>query len=256
VTRAGRLILAGLAAVAISSAVLAGGIAAAELSKTYDVGVAECKHATSDLLCDQVSTVDVQTEGVLRVQFTAAATHCAPVIVHLSVDGAERFVSGPLGPGESAPTQDFGPIVAGSHTLGVQAEGVIGGCNAGTTSSWGGQLAVAVSGAPTVTPTPPPAAPTPTPAPQPTGSIGGADYTPLILGFAGLVAIGATVTWYSLRRDRTPVSSAAFPTDPHRDAVFPTDPHRDAAYPTDPHRDAEIPPNPIVPPDQDSLPGS
>jgi hypothetical protein len=49
-------------------------------------------------------------------------------------------------PGESTGVQDFGPISAGVHALGVQAEGTEGGCNSGSIASWSGTLTLTVSG--------------------------------------------------------------------------------------------------------------
>ncbi|MBI2781396.1 MAG: hypothetical protein HYX55_06345 [Chloroflexi bacterium] len=217
-----RTVLVALAVAALAVGIAATAAVADDLTQTFDVGVAACDNAPPAQLCTPVAKVSVTTQGTLRVAFTAAATHCSPIIAHLLVDGVEKFVSAQLGPGETTPTQDFGPVTAGDHVLGVQGEGVVGGCNAGATSSWGGTLAVAVSGAPTVTPTPPAESvvPRPTPAPGNLGTGTGADYTPLLAGFAGLVIVGGGALWsLTQRRAKVPISrtspeSIAFPPDP------------------------------------------
>jgi hypothetical protein len=89
--------------------------------------------------------VTVQTASVLMINFIAAPTHCSDVLVLILVGGVEKFVSGPLAPGVSTGLQNLGPVPEGSYTLGVQAEGVVGGCNSGTIGSWAGTLDVTTS---------------------------------------------------------------------------------------------------------------
>ena len=40
---------------------------------------------------------------------------------------------------------DLGPVASGAHTVGVQAMGVLGGCNTGGLGLWGGELDVTTS---------------------------------------------------------------------------------------------------------------
>lgn len=89
-------------------------------------------------LSDPYFTVNVSTAGQLDVEYVASAGHCSNVIMHFLVDGTEQAVSGPLTPGQSTGFVVLGPVSPGTHTLGLQAEGVVGGCNAGTLGNWGG----------------------------------------------------------------------------------------------------------------------
>src|SRR5262249_17537181 len=136
-SRASALVL-----LALSSAVFVGAAAAADLTRSFAVGVDPCDGAGSTELCTPIPTVALPTDGVLRAEFTASAGHCSDAIVHLLVDGVEVFTSAPLAPGASTGVQDFGPVTAGVHTVGVQIEGVVGGCNSGSTISWAGTLSL------------------------------------------------------------------------------------------------------------------
>ena len=105
-----------------------------------------CDNGATQQLCTPIPTVALPTDGVLQVRFDASATHCSPMIAHLLVDGVERFASGALAPGQGTAVLDFGSVAAGVHAVGVQAEGVVGGCNTGTTQIWEGTLGLTVSG--------------------------------------------------------------------------------------------------------------
>ena len=218
----------GLLMAAMLAVVATGAAAAAEVTQSLSVGVAACDNATTEQLCTPVSEVSVTTDGVLRVEFVAAASHCSDFIAHLLVDGVERFVSDPLAPGQGTGAQDFGPVEAGAHTVGVQGEGVPGGCNTGVTGSWAGTLSVVVSQA--AAPSAAPSA-SPVPAAGPIES-GGADYTPLIFGALGLGALAAgAFAVYQVRKPRTSLDPGATPPDPVLPALDPVG----------------IPPNPILP---------
>ncbi len=116
------------------------------LTFSFAVRVDDCVAGATPELCTPIPTVPLPTDGVLRVQFDSASGQCSNVIAHLLVDGVERFVSGALPPGESTGVQDFGPVTVGGHAVGVQGEGVVGGCNAGSLASWGGTLTLTVTG--------------------------------------------------------------------------------------------------------------
>jgi hypothetical protein len=90
--------------------------------------------------------VAVPTEGALQVAFVASPDHCSDIIAHLLVDGVERSRSAPLAPGASTGVLDLGPVSPGTHQVGVQAEGILGGCNTGHLAAWSGTLSVGVSG--------------------------------------------------------------------------------------------------------------
>ena len=219
-----------------SSLALATGVMAGDSDQIYPVSV-NCDDPTKQL-CTPIASVSVTTTGTLVVDFRTASTHCSAAIAHLLLDGTEVFVSPPLGPAVSTGPKDLGPVAAGEHVVGVQIEGVAGGCNAGGVGAWGGTLTITVSGEAAAseaagTPTTPPAAPTPTPAPGAGGGVAATDNTPLIAGLAVLVLlIGGLFAYSYLRRGRL-----AMTTDTPTDAAGPTDPHTpsDAAGPTDPY---------------------
>lgn len=135
-----------LVAFALSGALSATGAAADDLTRSFDVGVGACDAAGFAQLCTPVPSVALPTDGVFRVAFDASINHCSAIIAHVLVDGVERFASGALPPGQSTGLLDFGPIAAGVHAVGVQAEGVTGGCNTGSLGSWEGTLSLTVSG--------------------------------------------------------------------------------------------------------------
>jgi hypothetical protein len=189
--------------------VAATGAAAADLTQSFSVGVDACDNATTEQLCTPASEVSVTTEGVLRVEFVAATSHCSDFIAHLLVDGVERFVSDPLAPGQGTGAQDLGPVTAGAHTVGVQGEGVLGGCNSGVTGSWAGTLSVVVSGDAGAG-----ASLTPSPAAVPVDG-GGTDYTPLIVGLLGVAVLGVGgFAVYQIRKPRIPLDPVGIPPNP------------------------------------------
>ncbi|HVE48454.1 MAG TPA: hypothetical protein VNG69_02415 [Casimicrobiaceae bacterium] len=96
-------------------------------------------------LSSNVFTVNVQTLGALQVEYTAAATHCSDVRIHFLVDGVERALSGFVTPGTSTGFFNVGPVSAGAHTVALQAEGRVGGCNTGVLGAWGGTTSITVS---------------------------------------------------------------------------------------------------------------
>jgi len=116
------------------------------LTFSFAVHVDDCVAGATPQLCTPIPTVPLPTDGVLKVEFESANGQCSNVIAHLLVDGVERFVSGALPPGEGTGMQDLGPVAVGGHAVGVQAEGVVGGCNAGSLASWGGTLMLTVTG--------------------------------------------------------------------------------------------------------------
>lgn len=106
-------------------------------------------------LCDPPFFVSVETGSVLQVQYFVRPTHCASVRVGLLVDGTLKATTDFLGwPGAPAPFSglaldtglvDLGPVSAGAHVVGVQAEGQVSGCNVGQLDDWGGSLRVLTS---------------------------------------------------------------------------------------------------------------
>ena len=50
-----------------------------------------------------------------------------------------------LAPGEASGTFDLGPVSAGTHVLGIQGEGAVGGCNSGIELGFGGTVQITLS---------------------------------------------------------------------------------------------------------------
>lgn len=67
---------------------------------------------------------------VLRLQFTAASTNCGAITLDFQEDGFDVYITDQLGPGDSTPMVNVGPVIPGTHLLIVQATGV----EAGATS--------------------------------------------------------------------------------------------------------------------------
>jgi len=103
-----------------------------------------CVTPTSEL-CSPPANIPVTTSGVLQVSYAAPITHCGDVLIHFLVDGVERAATAFLGPGQASGTFDLGPVSAGSHTLGVQGEGRVGGCNTGIELGFGGTVQITLS---------------------------------------------------------------------------------------------------------------
>lgn len=91
-------------------------------------------------LCTPVPSIPFHAKysGPVLVEFTANRNHCADMIAHIIVDGNE-WGSNTVSPGQSDEGYEI-PMEKGDHTIGVQAEGIEGGCNTGSVSAWGGTL--------------------------------------------------------------------------------------------------------------------
>lgn len=89
-------------------------------------------------LCSPPFTTSVTTTGLLQLSYTASAGHCSDVRIHFIVDGVERALSAFLTAGQSSGLFDVGPVTPGTHTITLQAEGRLGGCNVGSVGNWGG----------------------------------------------------------------------------------------------------------------------
>lgn len=114
--------------------------AAAPVTTTYGPFSVNCTAGVQ--LCNNTFSQTVTTTGLLQVQYNASAGHCSNVRAHILVDGAERAVTAFLTPGQSSGFFDVGPVGAGSHTVALQGEGTVGGCNAGLLANWGGTMDV------------------------------------------------------------------------------------------------------------------
>ena len=125
--------------------VVLGLFAGASAAQTTTVPVSVNCTSVGTELCTPLFDIPVTTTGVLNVSYTAAPTHCGPIFVHFFVDGVERAATTTLGPGETSALFSLGPVSAGNHILGVQGEGVVGGCNIGFMTGWGGSVQITVS---------------------------------------------------------------------------------------------------------------
>jgi uncharacterized protein (TIGR03437 family) len=80
--------------------------------------------------------------GTMTLTYTVPLNACATWRVHIYVDSTMLGTTGFL----QAPALSSGPIAvnvtAGSHTIGLQAEGETGGCDTGTLSAWSGTLSI------------------------------------------------------------------------------------------------------------------
>jgi hypothetical protein len=108
----------------------------------YPVGIAPCEGEIP--LCNPAQHFNVTTDGTLNAEVRADAENCYPIVVRLSVDDTEKFVSGTMAPGASTGVATLGPVSAGTHKLSVAADvASSGSCDV---RSWFGTLAVTTSG--------------------------------------------------------------------------------------------------------------
>jgi hypothetical protein len=123
-------------ATAATALALAAPASAKPFTQDSYIEVPQCQPATAQL-CPQIPTASVGAVMSPTVSFTTNSNHCSDIIAHIVIDGVE-VGSDLLEPGETTP--DFPLEGLRSHSVGVQAEGVEGGCNNGTLSAWGGTL--------------------------------------------------------------------------------------------------------------------
>jgi len=107
------------------------------------IEVPHCQPATSEE-CPQIPQVtftSVKGEG-LQAQFTANANHCSDIEVRFLLDGYPQSDWIRVGPGQTTPGQGF-ISPGGTHSFGVKARGILGGCNTtGVLSAWGGTIRI------------------------------------------------------------------------------------------------------------------
>jgi hypothetical protein len=115
---------------------LAGPASAKPFEQDDYIEVPQCQPATTQL-CPQIPTASVGSVLAPSVSFTANNNHCADMIAHIIADGVE-VGSDVVGPGQTTRTFDLASYRP--QTVGVQAEGIEGGCNTGAVSAWGGTL--------------------------------------------------------------------------------------------------------------------
>jgi hypothetical protein len=117
---------------------LAGPASAAEYNKHL---AQDCPQPYSQK-CSPRPGMNVSTHGPLFVTFTADGNppSCAPGQARIFIDGHE-WGSAVVQPGQN----DGGYFIQtspGNHTIAVQMDGVLGGCNTGAMSGWSGTLHV------------------------------------------------------------------------------------------------------------------
>jgi hypothetical protein len=95
-------------------------------------------------LCNNLATFSVTTTGLLQSTFIGGSALCSNIRIHYFVDGVAGPVTGFVGASGSTGSFNLGPVSAGSHTIGLQAEGQTGGCNSGTLAAWAGTAQVTV----------------------------------------------------------------------------------------------------------------
>ncbi len=93
-------------------------------------------------ICSPSFSMLIVTGSLLQLQFTTLSGHCLDIRVRIFVDGVLKSTSGFLGAGASTGLLELGLVASGSHTISVQAEGRVGGCNFGDLNAWGGTVRV------------------------------------------------------------------------------------------------------------------
>jgi hypothetical protein len=124
------------ASVACAGLALAAPGSAKPFTQDNYIEVPNCPQPQTQV-CNTVPTATVGAVMAPAVSFTANGNHCSDMIAHIIVDGAE-VGQGQVGPGQTTP--EFPLASYRSHTVGVRAEGIEGGCNVGYISAWGGTL--------------------------------------------------------------------------------------------------------------------
>ncbi|MDT5003358.1 MAG: hypothetical protein QOJ24_534 [Mycobacterium sp.] len=145
-------ILLGQAVVACAAAagmalVSAGQASAAPIVTDHYIEVANCV-GHSEFCPVNISDAPSVTfnNGLFNpvVEFIANPNHCSDMIAHIIFDGRE-WGSNVVHPGGSDGGYEI-DAGSGKHTVGVQAEGIPGGCNTGYVGAWGGTLRITVMG--------------------------------------------------------------------------------------------------------------
>lgn len=129
-----------LVGLATGMLLLATSALAQTVTNTYPIPSIPC--TSTNEFCTNTFDRTVQTTGLLKVRYTAPATHCSDIRIHVFLDGQENAATERLKPGDASNWLDLGAVSSGAHLVQCEAEGFVGGCNAGTFSSWAGQLEI------------------------------------------------------------------------------------------------------------------
>jgi hypothetical protein len=111
----------------------------ASAAKSHAVG-ATC---SGGQLCNNIATFTINVAGAGgpgEGRFTPGPLTCSNLRIHFLIDGTEVAVTSFVGPGSFTPFVSLGSLSPGTHVVGVQAEGQVGGCNVGNLLSWAGKV--------------------------------------------------------------------------------------------------------------------
>lgn len=143
---------AAIAATGVIAPGMAGPASAEEsLKQSQVIAIDNCNVVGSGQFCpsevnrknDAASTMQFLAPSqarTVKVEFIASQSHCSDIRAHVFVNGA-RWGSNTVGPGQSDGGHEV-PVNKGLNLVQIQAEGITGGCNSGSLSSWGGELRV------------------------------------------------------------------------------------------------------------------
>jgi hypothetical protein len=96
-------------------------------------------------LCNNKAAFPLSVSGagaVPAARFRAGPFICSNFRIHYFVDGTEVAVTGFVGRLQSTGFVSLGFVAPGGHTVGMQAEGEVSGCNVGNLISWGGKVKI------------------------------------------------------------------------------------------------------------------
>jgi uncharacterized membrane protein len=110
-----------------------------ETTETIDVG-ATCLGVGQS--CGNYSTFVRETCGTMRLRYNAAPGHCSDVGLYVYVDGLLYDTIPPVGPGLSSAEIELTSLPPGPLTIDLEGYGVVGGCNVGSLTGWGGTVDV------------------------------------------------------------------------------------------------------------------
>ncbi len=125
----------------LRTVLIVGGLAASAAAEAQTATTSYPVSATctgGGQLCNNVASIPITSTGVLLAQFTGGPLLCSNIRIHFLVDGTAVAVTPFVGASASTGFLNLGPVSPGAHTVGLQAEGQVGGCNVGTLGSWAG----------------------------------------------------------------------------------------------------------------------
>lgn len=115
---------------------------------TFTTGAFAVSCTSTGQLCSPAKSLsfNLSRAGTMTsVTYMTAATHCSSVALHVLRKGHQVATTGQLPSGQQ--TERLTTHVSlpkGANTLAFQAQGFVGGCNAGRVGSWGGTVTVTV----------------------------------------------------------------------------------------------------------------